>query len=130
MRLILTIGTTLGLVITTSLLLGCASTRVKKLSGQHFLQKAAQTDILGSYVWTSYIGNTHDKAYLEYGHPALIGSGMKVTVYWTPLSELPSNIVARIKNGAQPWTNAMDKIGQQEAGPYGSPEAGSPSGQP
>jgi hypothetical protein len=113
MRKIVTSGVLLGLAVGVTLVAGCASTSVKRLSGDEFLKHAEQTDLLGSFAWTSYIGNTHDRAYLEYGHPAFIGNGMQVTVFWTPMSELPSNIVVRIKNGERPWTNAMDRIGQQ-----------------
>ena len=91
---------------------GCASTRIKEVSGGDFIKHAQQTDVLGSFAWTSYIGSTHDRVYLEYGHQAFIGNGMQVTVFCTPLSELPSNIVTQIKNGVRPWTNAMEKIGQ------------------
>ena len=112
MRKMTIIGMFLGLATGLSLMLGCASTWIKEVSADEFLKHAQQTDLLGSFAWTSYIGNTHDRAYLEYGHPAFIGSGMQVTVFCTPLSELPSNVVTQIKNGVRPWTNAMDRIGQ------------------
>lgn len=117
------IGLILSVAAVGVLAVGCASTRVKRLSGSEFLTHARQTDLLGSYAWTSYIGSTHDRAYLEYGHPAFIGSGMQVTVFWTSLSELPSNIVAQINAGTRPWTNAMDMIGQPAIGAAGRPSA-------
>ena len=97
----------------------CAGTRIKQLSGPEFLKQAAQTEQVGSFAWTSYIGSTYQRAYLEYGHPAFIGSGMQTTVYWTPLSELPSNVVTQISAGMRPWTNWMDRVGQgqQRAAP-------------
>jgi hypothetical protein len=112
MRKTLTFGAILVLTAALTLTLGCASTRVKRLSGSEFLKRAQQTDVLGSFAWTSYIGSTHERAYLEYEHPAFIGSGLQVTVLWTPVPELTSNIVAQINSGSRPWTNAMDRSGQ------------------
>ena len=94
-----------GLVLT-----GCAGTRIKQLSGLDFLKQAALTDQVGSFASTSYIGSTQQRAYLEYGHPAFIGSGMQTTVFWTPLSELPSNTVRQIRAGTAPWTNWIDRV--------------------
>lgn len=73
------------------------------------MKQARQTDLVGSFAWTSYIGSTCGRAYLECGHPAFLGGGTQVTVLWTPISELPSNVVAQIRSGARPWTNAMDR---------------------
>jgi len=107
---------TVAAAIAGLLLTGCTGTRIKRLSGPAFLKQAEQTEQVGSFVWTSYIGSTQQKAYLEYGHPAFIGGGMQTTVYWTPLSELPTNIVAQIKTGTRPWTNWMDRVGQDHKG--------------
>ena len=112
MKTIVTLAAIVAVAVATALTFGCASTRAKRLSGGDFLKQAGQTDVLGSFAWTSYIGSTQDRAYLEYGHPAFIGGGLQVTVYWTFLSELPSNIVAQLKAGERPWTNAMDRISQ------------------
>jgi hypothetical protein len=113
MRKLMIVGIVVALGAMATLMLGCASTRIKEVSGSEFLTHAQQADLLGSFAWTSYVGSTHDRAYLECGHPAFIGSGMQVTVFWTPFSELPSNVVTQIRNGVRPWTNAMDRIGQQ-----------------
>ena len=113
MRKLLVVGMVLVFVAGLNLIFGCASTRIKEVSGGDFLKHAQQTDVRGSFAWTSYIGSTHDRAYLEYGHPAFIGNGMQVTVFCTPLSELPSNIVTQIKSGVRPWANAEEKIGQR-----------------
>lgn len=89
---------------------GCAGTRIRELSAPAFLKQAEQTAVVGSFVWTSYIGSSGQRAYLEYGHPAFLGRGMQMTVYWTPLDGLPTNVVAQIKAGMRPWTNWMDRI--------------------
>ena len=111
----------------TFLMLGCASTRIKQVSGSEFLKQAQIATVLGSFAQASYIGSTYDRVYLEYGHPAFIGRGMQVTVIWAPIAELPSNVVAKIKNGVRPWTNAMDRIGQQGAAPLPSAPRTGPS---
>ena len=100
------------LVLIMAIITGCAGTRIQKLSGPEFLEEAKHTDEMNSFFWTSYIGNSYQRAYLEYGHAALIGKGAIVTVYWTPISELPSNIVEQIKTRVPPWTNWSDKVGQ------------------
>lgn len=94
---------TVGAVILV--LTGCASTRIKQLSGDEFQKQAQQCNLLESFQWTSYVGTSHQNAYLEYGYPAIIGKGMRTTVFWTPLSELPGNLVAQMKAGTPPWTN-------------------------
>ena len=76
------------------------------------MEEAKHTDEMSSFFWTSYIGSSHQRAYLEYGHQALIGKGMSITVYWTPISELPSNIAAQIKARVPPWTNWSDHVSQ------------------
>jgi hypothetical protein len=118
MRKMLIFGMVVSLSSGLSLMLGCARTRINEVSGDEFIKHAQQTDLMGSFAWTSYIGSTHDRAYLEYGHPAFIGSGLQVTVFWTQLSELPTSVVTQIKNGVRPWTNAMDRIGQPSAPDY------------
>ena len=95
---------------------GCASTHIRHLSGDTFLEQAKQTEQLGSFQWTSYIGKGGDRVYLEYGHPAFIGDGMRVTVYWTTLAELPPAIADQIKQGLRPWKNVLDEQGRPTSG--------------
>ncbi len=91
-------GVTLGLMLS-----GCASTRIKRLSGPEFLNQAEQIKQVNSFHWMTYIGSPSQRAYLEYGHPALIGKGTRTTVYWTELSELPEDIADQLKAGTPPW---------------------------
>ena len=65
--------------------------------------KAAGIEQVSSFQWTSYIGVSGDRAYLEYGRPAFIGSGPSTTVYWTRLSELPDDTSRKLKAGDPPW---------------------------
>lgn len=106
------------------LLAGCAGTKIMQLSGQDFLKQAEQTNQISSFNWTSYIGCTDQRAYLEYGYPAMLGNGTRVTVYWTPISELPSNVVAQIKAGAPPWKNWRDRVPKPAEAPFSLPGTG------
>lgn len=96
------VGVALGLLVS-----GCASTRVKRLSGPEFLNQAEQITQVNSAHWTAYIGSSSQRAYLEFGRPAalynIIGKGIRTTVYWTELSELPEGIAGQLKAGTPPW---------------------------
>jgi len=98
------------------LLAGCGSTRIKRLSGEEFIEHAKACAWPGSFVWSTYIGVSDQNAYLEYAHPAFIGKGNQTTVYWTPLSELPGNLATQLKNGTPPWTNWNDNVANQRLG--------------
>lgn len=91
-------GVTIALMLT-----GCASTRIKQLSGTEFVDQADQIEQINSFHWTTYIGKTQQRAYLEYGHPAFLGSGTRTTIYWVPLSDLPEDLVQQLKAGNPPW---------------------------
>ena len=96
--LVLFVGIGIGILVT-----GCASTRIKRLSGTEFVTQAQQMDDVSSFIWTTYIGKSSQRAYLEYGHPAFLGSGARTTVFWVPLSELPNDISEQLKAGNPPW---------------------------
>ena len=83
---------------------GCASPRIKRLSSSRFLERAAQIEQLHSAHWTTYVGVSGQRAYLEFGHPAIAGSGTRTSVFWTPLSELPEDLVEKLQAGDPPWT--------------------------
>jgi hypothetical protein len=89
------------------LMVGCASTSIKHLSGPEFVKQAKEMELISSFKWTSYIGKGSDRVYLEYGHPAFIGKGVKVTVYWTALSELPLELADQLRQGQCPWKKAL-----------------------
>ena len=86
---------------------GCASTRVKQLSGAEFVTRAQQMEQVSSFHWTTYIGRSTQRAYLEFGRPSLlyniIGKETRTTVYWAELSELPEDIAGQLKAGNAPW---------------------------
>ncbi len=89
------------------LMSGCASTRIKQLSGTEFVYQAEQIKQISSLHWTTYIGSSNQRAYLEFGRPSflynVIGQEIRTTVYWTELSELPEDIAGQLKAGNPPW---------------------------
>lgn len=91
-------GVTIGFFLS-----GCASTQIRRLSGADFVQQAKQTEQISSLIWTTYIGSSGQRAYLELMQPALIGKGVRTTIFWTPLPELPDEVAIRLKEGNPPW---------------------------
>jgi RimJ/RimL family protein N-acetyltransferase len=107
--LTLVIGGIIGLMLS-----GCAATGIERLSGPDFAAQAKQMELMSSSNWTTYIGTSAQRAYLEYGRPAFVGSGTRTTVFWTPLSELPEDIAQKLKQGTppwKPWHSRTNKIG-------------------
>lgn len=98
----------LVLLVLSIFLCGCASTRIKRLSGKEFLAQAKEIEQINSLYWTTYVGSSSERAYLEHGYPAFAGNGTITTVLWTPLSELPDEIVQELKIGASPWKNPYE----------------------
>jgi hypothetical protein len=94
---VLLVGATLGF-----LLSGCASTTIKRLSGPEFVRQANQIGQLNSAHWTSYIGSSPGRAYLEFGYPAPFGKGSRTKVCWTLLSDLPPDLASKLKAGDPP----------------------------
>jgi hypothetical protein len=92
----------LALAIAAGILLaGCASTSIERLSGPEFMEQAKVGELSGFH-WTSYVGSSPGRAYLEAGQPAFVGKGTRTTVYWTYLSELPADFATNLKADDQP----------------------------
>jgi len=100
--LVALVGVAIGLFLS-----GCASTRITRLSGAEFVNQAKQIEQVSSFHWTTYVGSSTQRAYLEYGRPSLmyniIGKETRTTVYWTELSELPKDIADQLRTGTPPW---------------------------
>ena len=94
----LLIGLVAGIILS-----GCASTRIKQVSGEDFVIRAKEMEVVSSFSWMTYIGHSHQRAYLESGHPAFMGKGTRTTVLWSPLSELPDELIQKLKAGDPPW---------------------------
>lgn len=98
-----------GSLVAAVLLAGCASSRMRRLSGSDFVNQAGQIEQINSAHWTTYIGCSAQRAYLEFGYPACIGGGARTVVYWTPLAELPDDLAHKLTIGAPPWKPWFEK---------------------
>ncbi len=92
------VGLAIGLMLS-----GCAATHIKQLSGSDFVTRAKEMEIVSSFSWMAYIGHSDQRAYLEFGYPAFVGKGIRTTILWTPLSELPDELVLKLKAENPPW---------------------------
>jgi hypothetical protein len=107
-------GAVLVGIIAVLLLSGCADTRIKQVSGSEFMKQAGQIEQMNSFHWTTYVGNSSQRAYLEFGYPAYIGEGVRTTVFWTPLSELPEDVAQKLKAGTPPWKPWQSETNKKE----------------
>lgn len=82
---------------------GCAGIQIERLSGSEFIRRAEQMSRISSSNWTTYIGSSSRNAYLEFGQPAYFGDGIRTTIYWTTLAELPGDVATKLKAGTPPW---------------------------
>lgn len=82
---------------------GCAGTRIRQVPATDFVTRAEEIERVSSFNWTTYIGSTRGRAYLEYAHPSVVGKGTRTTVFWTPLSDLPDELAEKLKAGTPPW---------------------------
>lgn len=85
-------------IVLLPLLSGCASTRIEHLSADRFIQKVEQAKQINSASWISYVGCSHDRAYLEYGDTFYSGPEPRTIVYWTELDALPSDLAEQLKH--------------------------------
>jgi len=85
-------------VVAVMFLTGCACTRIRQVSGHEFLERAKQCNVTGNVEKVTFTGITMENAYLRYEYPASIGNGKIITLYWTPLSELPRHRLAELKS--------------------------------
>ena len=80
---------------------GCSS--LSQVSGSAFMEQAKHIGALESAKYTTYIGATKSRVYLEHWSASPLSSNGTTTVIWTPLSELPPSVVSKIKDGVNPW---------------------------
>jgi len=84
---------------------GCSS--LQKINAEEFLARAQEARMVHSAKWITFLGAGAERAYLEEGTlvsaRSLLGGGPKVTVYWTPLKDLPEDIEGTIRQGGNPW---------------------------
>lgn len=76
-----------------------------KLSGKAFVAQAEDITRIHSLRWSSYIGTSGGRVYLEF---IPLGRSRPI-VYWTNLSELPPDLSARLEAGEVPWESPMKR---------------------
>jgi len=78
---------------------GCGGTRIKHVSASEFLKIAKQIEQISSATWTTYIGSSQTRAYLEYGDVLASGGRSRTIVYWTELEKLPEDVTRELQAG-------------------------------
>lgn len=88
-------------------LAGCASTRIKHVTGAAFVERAEYVELPASLGKTAYIGVSDDRVYIEEQYFAAWISQFTrkpmTTVVWTHLQDLPPELAQRLKVGDPPW---------------------------
>ncbi len=88
-------------------LLSSCKTNIEHLGKDDFIKLGTTIEKMNSATSTQYIGKTQDRVYLEYFGPGIFGS--KTIVFWTEISNLPSDYQRLIKEGKSPWVPWMQK---------------------
>ncbi len=91
------------LLIAVGLLAGCASTRLKHLAPDEFLETAKLIEQPNSALWVRYVGISYTRAYLEYQDMLTLSGQPKTVVFWTNLHDLPEDISQKMRAGESPW---------------------------
>lgn len=97
------------------LLPGCSGTSIIHVSANEFLKKANQIEQMNSATWTTYIGSSETRAYLEYADVIAIGERTRTIVYWTEIDQLPKNIADKLKKGISPWTPWQNSVNKEKS---------------
>jgi hypothetical protein len=82
---------------------GCGGMRIEHVSAPEFLEHAKQIEQMSSATWTTYIGSSQTRAYLECGDVLASGGQSRTIVYWTELEKLPEEVAKELKAGKSPW---------------------------
>jgi uncharacterized protein YceK len=107
------LATVLGIAIGI-LLSGCASTRMKHLDAQEFVERAKVIEQMNSAMWMTYVGSSHSRAYLEFQDMLTLSGNPATVVYWTELDGLPKQLADQLKTGTPPWTPWQLKFKEEE----------------
>ena len=93
----------LGII--TLFLTGCSSTKVIHVDAEEFLQHAEVIKGMHSAASATYIGSTHDRAYIEFeNYITFIRKAPVTYIYWTEIDSLPKDVAEKIKTGQPPWS--------------------------
>ena len=104
---------------TAALLTGLGCSQVRHVSASRFLTEAKYVGLQGTARETHFSGTADGKAYLRRWE-ILPLVGERILIFWTPLSELPNDIVEQLRE-----TSANNSRGGHRRGF----ERGTPEGQ-
>lgn len=92
-----------GFILSCISLAGCAGTSIRHVSAEDFLKKANALGQVNSASWTTFVGCSPTRAYLEsgdlFGVIRLSKDRTRYVVYWTELTGLPPEVSAKLKEG-------------------------------
>ena len=82
--------------------IGRMSSGIERVSGSEFLGYASQIDMPQSVLAAAFLGTDGVRVYLSYWRGVRFLRA-EYTVVWTPLSELPSDVAQKLREGTNPW---------------------------
>ncbi len=88
------------------LLPGCSN--LKQVDASGFLELTKEIGQIEKIRGTMFIGVSKSRVYLERWEHSFF-SGYELTVYWTPLSGLPKELVTDLRAGKNPWLLGLKK---------------------
>jgi len=80
----------------------CRGPRLRHVDGDEFLRLAESSELAHSIQWSTYVGRSWTRAYLELTSILPLWWG-GTTVYWTELGELPRELTKQLQVGDSPW---------------------------
>jgi len=97
------------LLVCSLVFVSCAGTRVKHVSALEFQQRAEKIAEFSSIENTDYIGASMGRVYLEHRTLFTLSGGAKVSVLWTELDSLHTELQEQLKTGESPWDTVLDR---------------------
>jgi len=105
------------LVLSVLMVCGCSTSRLRRVSGTTFMRYGEEIGGMNSAYWVTYVGANHARAYMEFGRPSFPFAKREVwNVLWTPLSDLPPELAAQLREGADPWKVERDIVPDSAGG--------------
>lgn len=117
-------------VISAVLLAGCASTSIRYLDAEEFVENAKGIEQMDSVMFLTYVGASRGRAYLEYQDVLTLSGKPRTVVFWTELDGLPGGLAERLRAGSPPWTPWHERSAQGVAQPAGAAPSARDAAQP
>lgn len=93
---------------------GCASTRIKHVDADDFITRAKVMEQPETLLHVTFIGVSHDRAYLEYQDYLTLSGKPVTTVVWTRLEDLLPELADKLRAGNPPWVPWQTKTKKHE----------------